>query len=140
MKKIALHAVVLAAFVGVFVIAPHAYAQSAPTGGLVTCGQNGPLNANGTQACGFPQLVQLISNILDFLLFVVAPIIMVCVILYAGILLIFAGGSTENVSKAKGMFFKALIGMIIAMLAWTAVKFILIELGVNLNIFPAFWS
>ena len=61
--------------------------------GLVTCGQDGPLNANGTQACGFPQLIQMLSNIIDFLIFTVAPMISVCVILYGGFLYLTSLGS-----------------------------------------------
>lgn len=110
------------------------------TNGLVPCGQDGPLLENGRQACGFPQLIQLLINIMDFLLFIVAPIIMVLTILYAGFLMLFSGGSTENISKAKGLFLKAVIGMAIAMSAWIFIKFILVTLKVDTKVFPAFWS
>lgn len=77
---------------------------------------------------------------MDFLLFIVAPIIMVLTILYAGFLMLFSGGSTENISKAKGLFLKAVIGMAIAMSAWIFIKFILVTLKVDTKVFPAFWS
>lgn len=116
----------------------HSFAAATSTG-LVTCGQAGPLNANGTQACGFPQLIQLITNILDFLIFVVAPAIMVCVILYAGFLYLTSLGSPEARSKANGMFVKAVTGMAIAMVAWILIKFILEKLGVVTSVFPVFY-
>lgn len=108
--------------------------------GLVPCGHSGPLLPSGKQACGFPELILLVINIMDFLLFIVAPIIMVLTILYAGFLMLFSAGSAENVSKAKGLFFKAVVGMAIAMSAWVVVKFILVTLKVDTSVFPAFWS
>lgn len=106
---------------------------------LVTCGQDGPILPNGRQACGFPELMQLISNIIDFLIFTVAPIIMVCVITYAGFLYLTSMGSAEKRTQANGMFVKAVSGMVIAMVAWILVKFILVELGVDTTVFPVFY-
>ena len=107
--------------------------------GLVICGQGGPLNANGTQACGFPQFIQMLSGIIDFLIFTVAPIIAVCVILYGGFLYLTSLGSAEKRTQANGMFVKAVAGLAIAMVAWILVKFILVQLGVDTTVFPVFY-
>ena len=37
------------------------------------------------------------------------------------------------------MFVKAVVGLIIAMVAWIAVKFILVELHVDTTVFPVFY-
>ena len=119
-------------------------------GALVQCGNgvNGgivsdPATAGGVpvgeQSCGFPQLMQLISRIIDFLLFLVAPIIAAGIILWSGILVLTAAGSTENISKAKGMFTKAVIGLVIALSAWLIVKFIFVSLGYDTTLFPTFY-
>jgi hypothetical protein len=115
-------------------------------GALVQCGiatgQNpdaGPLNKDGTQACGFPQFMELLNRIINFLIFLVAPIIAVCVILYAGFLILTSGGSTEKVSQARGMLTKMIVGLVIAMGAWLLVKAILVSLGVDTTVFPVFY-
>lgn len=139
MKSIIRHLAVFALLVAVVIVPMQASALDL-SNGLVPCGQDGPILANGRQACGFPQLIQLVVNIMDFLLFIMAPIIMVLTILYAGFLMLFSGGSAENISKAKTLFLKAVVGMAIAMTAWILVKFILVTLNVDTTVFPAFWS
>ncbi len=108
-------------------------------GALVHCGLGGPLNDNGTQACGFKDLMELANRIIDFLIFVVAPIIAVVIILYGGFLILTAAGSTENIGKAKSMMTKAVIGLVIAMAAWLLVKSILVSMGVDTSVFPVFY-
>ncbi len=116
-----------------------AISSSYNDGALVGCGTGGPLTAQGRQACGFPEAMALINRIINFLIFLVAPIIAVCVILYAGILILTAGGATENISKAKGMIWKVVIGLVIAMGAWLLVKSLLVALGVDTTVFPVFY-
>lgn len=106
---------------------------------LVQCGQGNPLLPSGKQACGFQQFLELISRIIVFLLFLVAPIIAVVVILYGGLLILTAGGNTENIGKAKGMMWKVVVGLVIAMGAWLLIKAILVALNVDTNVFPVFY-
>ncbi len=140
-------AVFLAALAGTFAICfvlvgvPNAHAQDAsalPSGGLVVCGQDGPL-VDGKQACGFEQVMILIGRIIRFLIFYVAPIICVIVLLWGGLLIMTSGASAEQRTKAYGMFKKAVIGLVIAMVAWIFVRFVLIHLGVDENVFPVFY-
>lgn len=122
--------------------AAHAHAQDAsalPSGGLVPCGQDGPLDAAGRQACGFEQVMILIGRLIRFLIFYVAPIIVVVTLLWGGFLILTSGGSAEQVTKAKGMFWKAIVGLVIAMAAWLIVRFVLVQLGVDENVFPVFY-
>ena len=138
-----------------FLLSPSmALAQTPPktfTGGIVQCGNgvNGGLVSDpgsagsgavvGQQSCGFVQLMQLINRIIDYLLFLIAPIIATCIILYAGILMLTSAGSTENVTKAKGLFSKAVIGLLVALMAWLIVKFLMTSLGYDTSIYPRFY-
>ncbi len=102
-----------------------------PEGGIVQCGKAGPLLANGKQACSFADVIKLINSIIKILLFIIAPAIATCIVLYAGLLMLTSGGNTESVSKAKGLFSKAVIGLVIALCAWLLIKFILDKIGYN---------
>lgn len=126
--------------------APINFVKKVFTGGLVVCGKNGPLTSTaegdtttGQQSCSFEDLIKLVNNIIDFLIFLVAPIIMVFVLLWAGLLILTSGGSSEKISQAKGMIFKAIIGMVIAMSAWLIVKYVMVTLGYNDSVFPKFY-
>ncbi len=92
-----------------------------------------------TQTCTFGDVMKLFTNIIDFLLFLIAPIIATSLLLYGGVLILFSGGSTEQVSKAKGIFSKALVGLLLAMGAWLIIKFVMQQLGYNDTIFPTFY-
>ncbi len=108
--------------------------------GLVTCGQDGPLvPAHGRQACGFKQFMELISNIIDFLLLFVAPIIATVLILYHGLMILTSGGNAEKLSAAKGALTKVVVGFALACGAWLIVKFVLVNLGVDTTVFPVFY-
>jgi hypothetical protein len=132
--QIAQHIAVFSLLAFLFVV-PHV----SHAAGLVVCGQDSPLKPDGHQACGFPELMLLASNIIDFLIFIVAPIIFVCVILYGGTIILVSAGNPESMSTAKGMFMKALTGLVIAMIAWIGVKFILEKLEVVSSVFPVFY-
>lgn len=136
MKSFLRHAVVFSLLAFAIGLVPH----GAHAAGLVTCGQDSPILPNGKQACGFPEFMQLIANIIDFLIFVVAPLVFLCVVLMAGVTMLFSGGNTEARSKAIHMFTKALTGLVIAMVAWIAVKFILEKLEVVESVFPVFYK
>ncbi|MFA6523913.1 MAG: fibronectin type III domain-containing protein [Candidatus Paceibacterota bacterium] len=91
---------------------------------LIPCGTT----ANPT-ACGFNDLMKLINNVVNFILFDMVVPIAAIMFAYAGILLIFSGGDTSKRSKAKSIFINVAIGFIIAIAAWLIVEFILNLLG-----------
>ncbi len=70
--------------------------------------------------CGWTDLVQLASNILNFLVFisVMAAAIMFA---YAGFLYMSDGGSMSKVKEAHGVFAAVAVGIIIVLVAWLAV-------------------
>ena len=55
----------------------------------------------------------------------------VLLFVYAGFLYLTAAGSETQVKKAHSVMFKAVVGLIVALLAWLIVQFILTGLGVN---------
>ncbi len=110
-------------------------------GALVTCGIKGPLTngkndstdtgSNGVQSCSFQEFMKLINRLISFLLDLVAPIIMVGVMLWAGVLILTSGGNAESIAKGKSMMIKAVMGLVIAMGGWLIVQFTLTHLGYN---------
>lgn len=101
------------------------------SGTLIPCsGVAGSDEPNtGYATCRFEHIIKFFKNIINFLLFILAPVIAGLVMLYAGFLLLTAGPSTENVSKAKDLMKKALFGLAIALAAWVIVKGILVVMG-----------
>ena len=91
--------------------------------GLVPCG--GP----GEPACDFNMLLTLINKVINFILFSLAVPIAAIMFAYAGILLLFSGGSTTQKDKAKKIFGGVALGLVIAAAAWLIVHVILSILG-----------
>lgn len=104
----------------------------ADAGGLVTScntGEIDTLTGNYKNACGFNQLVTQINDVIHFLLFVIATPIFSLILIYTGFLFIRAGGNSEIITKAKKIFFNAIVGYVIALAAWLIVSTILKSLG-----------
>ncbi len=74
--------------------------------------------------CDFAALITLFDNILNFLILISIPIAAV-MFAYAGWLYLSAGGNTEKVKKAHGIFAAVAIGIIIILVAWLIVNTIL---------------
>ena len=84
-----------------------------------------------TRKCiwGFNELMKLIDNIMKFILFSLAVPIAAIMFAYAGFKLVTSGGSAEAKTRAKTIFFHAVLGIVIAAGAWLIVKTILDILG-----------
>lgn len=70
--------------------------------------------------CGFPHLMELAKNIMDFLITVSIPLSAI-VFAYAGFLFMTAAGNEGQVSRAKEIFTKVLIGFVFVLCAWIIV-------------------
>jgi hypothetical protein len=81
--------------------------------------------------CDFDDLMTLINNIINFLLFVIATPLVAIILCYCGFLLLTSGGSSENIKKVKHIFLNVIFGYIIALLAWLLIKTILTTVGFN---------
>ena|ERR1700733_5067209 len=101
-----------------FLVPTFSFAADTP---LVTCYVN----------CGFNDLMNLINNIIHFLLFDMAVPIAAIMFFYAGFELVTSGGSTEKRGIAHKVFFNAVIGLVLAVAAWLIVRTLLSILGYN---------
>ena len=104
------------------------YAQAPnPDAGLVPCGK--PDQTGKIVQCNFQGFMQLIDNIMKFILFSLAVPIAAIMFAYAGFKLVTSGGSAEAKTRAKTIFSHAVFGIVIAAGAWLIVKTILDILG-----------
>lgn len=78
--------------------------------------------------CNFGALMTLVDNVITFILKYMAVPIAAIMFVYAGFLMVTAGGS-EAKTKAKGIFFNTVLGLIFAVAAWLIVKTILSIMG-----------
>lgn len=81
--------------------------------------------------CDFNMIMAIINKLITFLLITLATPLFALIIIYTGWLYISAGGSSENVTRAKKIFKNALIGYVIALAAWLIVNTIIKTLGFN---------
>lgn len=95
---------------------------------LPACDPALPPNQDG---CGIPEFIQLIKNIINFLTIIVFPIA-AGVIIWGGIVIMTAGGSTERAGKGRKIIWAAVIGVAIALGAWLIINGIYLALtGAN---------
>ncbi len=100
--------------------------------GLIPCG------GSGQPACNFTYLIQLIQNVIDFLLVDVAIPLAIILFAYAGWLYMSAGGDSGKVSKAHGIFMNVVFGLVLALAAWLIVNTIASAL-LNKNVFKDYF-
>lgn len=84
-----------------------------------------------TNPCNFDSLMQLINNVINFLLFVIATPLIAGILCYCGFLMLTSGGSAEKVTKVKHVLSNAILGYILALIAWLIIKTILTTVGFN---------
>jgi hypothetical protein len=73
-------------------------------------------------------LGQLITTIIDYFLGILG-LIAVCFLIYAGVLMVTAGGNDQEITKAKKIITYAVIGIVIVLLSYTIVQFVTSALG-----------
>lgn len=102
-------------------------------GPLVPCGNNvrvilqgDPSDPNGdiqqciTGECTTCGLVTLAQNLINFAVFL-AVVVATLMFAYAGALFLFSAESPGNISKAKGIFWTVLLGIVFILIAWMVV-------------------
>lgn len=82
--------------------------------------------------CGWTDLVALANVIITYLLYL-SVMLAALSFAYAGWLYLTAGGDSGKVGKAHAIFWKVLMGFLIACMAWLIVSFITKSLGLNSN-------
>lgn len=88
-----------------------------------------PCGGSGQSACNFSFFIQLIRNVVKFLIFYLAVPLAAISFAVAGVMILTSGGNTGQVEQAKEIFWNVLIGLIVALAAWLVVNAILIGLG-----------
>lgn len=119
MKNLAVKTSTMLAAFGAY--ATNAFAQSAaffdsPQGGAAPAAA-----AQGT-------LGQNITLIINYFLGILG-LIAVAFLIYAGILMVTAGGNDEQIGKARKIITYAVVGIVIILLSWTIVTFVASALG-----------
>ena len=92
-------------------------------------GKIDPVTKNYENPCDFNSLLGGVNKFINFVLITLATPLFALILIYVGWLYLSAGGSSENVTKAKQILKNALIGYIIALAAWLIVKTILTALN-----------
>lgn len=88
-------------------------------------------NPEGTgRLCVFTDAIRLVQRIIEYIFVLVLPIAAI-IFAYAGFLLLTSGGDTKKRDDAKRAMTNLVIGIFIIMVAWLAVKTILVSLGVD---------
>lgn len=74
----------------------------------------------------------LITTIINMLLYIIGAV-SVIMIIYGGFKYVTSGGDSSGVTSAKNTILYAIIGLIVAVLAYIVVNFVLKQLGVTTN-------
>lgn len=74
--------------------------------------------------CGFPELIQLANNLIQFLVIQITVPVAAIVFAIAGFKYVTAAGNESQIREATGMFSKVVIGLIIALSAFLIVELI----------------
>ncbi|MDP2705287.1 MAG: hypothetical protein U1D31_00140 [Patescibacteria group bacterium] len=92
---------------------------------ILVFAQGGLIPCDGVDTkCGFPQLIELGNNIINFLVIASIPLAVISFI-YAGFLYLTAGGNEGKIKQAHSIFWKVLWGFIIILTAWLIVQLII---------------
>jgi ABC-type Na+ efflux pump permease subunit len=90
--------------------------------GLVKCGNSdGPGNAGANRDCTFTDLINLIQNIFN-LVFALAAFVAAGMFMYAGFLMITAMGDTNQITKAKAVFRRVVVGFLILFMSFLLIQ------------------
>jgi len=119
MKNLTVKATTIAGSIGLF--ASNAFAQGA---GFFDNPQGGAAPSAAAQGT----LGQNITLIINYFLGILG-LVAVAFLIYAGILMVTAGGNDEQIGKARKIITYAVIGIVIILLSWTIVTFVTSSLG-----------
>lgn len=80
--------------------------------------------------CTWSDFLTLMQQLLGFAFFL-GSMLAVVSFSYAGFKMLTAAGNDGEISKAKGIFYNVVIGIVVMFMAWLVVNFILVGLGVK---------
>jgi hypothetical protein len=100
------------------------------SGGLVPCGtEKDPITKKILNKCTYDHIFELINNVINFILYILAIPIAAIMFAYAGFLYLTSGGDTGKVSKATSIFGDVAMGLVFVAGAWLIIKTVLSILG-----------
>lgn len=111
----------LAVFAFVFFLLP-VYALAFPgIGGdpLIPCG------LQGQDLCNFCHVFQLVQNIYNFIIFVIAPPIAVILVAVGAFFWLSAAGSEGQVTKGRKILISVVWGLVVVYVSWLLVNFVI---------------
>ncbi|MBI2048816.1 MAG: hypothetical protein HYT29_00010 [Parcubacteria group bacterium] len=82
-----------------------------------------PCKGTADSPCDFPALMHLVKHLVDFVFFLAMPVAALA-FSYAGWLYLSSSASPGNISKAHGIFWSVLIGLLWVLGAWLVIKLI----------------
>jgi hypothetical protein len=91
--------------------------------GLVPCGKA------GQPECNFNTFMDLINNVIKFILVKLAVPIAAVMFFYAGFKMVTSGGSAESKTQAKSIFTNTALGVAFVAGAWLIIRTVLFILG-----------
>ncbi len=92
---------------------------------LVAMAQLVPCDGSVERPCNFSALIQLIENVLEYLIYIVAAPIAAIMFAIAGFNYLTAGDDMGKVKRAHDIFISVLWGFGIMLIAWALVSFVL---------------
>ena len=93
-------------------------------GPIVPCGRS------GVPPCNLCHLFELLSNVLNYILTCLTPIVGGLVLVVGGIYFLISGASPAKVSQAKGIVTAVVIGLVILFMSWVFLNTFLTTIGV----------
>lgn len=123
MRSVAIGIILIAIIITGFALVPIDFVNAAENGLVPDCGA-GLIDGKGSRACGFCDLISLADRVLAFIveLAVIASAVMFAIV---GIVMMVNSGKPEVITKAKSIFGKVFIGLIVVLGAWLLVDTIL---------------
>ena len=107
----------LSLFPAHLILAQAEQSDPATTGGLVQCGKG----TAGPETCNLIELLALVKRIVDYA-FVLASLVAIGLIIYAGVLMIIGSTKPGQITKAWGILKSVVIGFAIITVAWALVN------------------
>ena len=118
MKKMKIGLLSLMALVGIATAVP-AYVSAAPADSI----RNGVNAVGGDEQQNRRPLAQIVREVVNVVLFVLGAVAVIMIII-GGFRYVVSGGDSSSVTAAKNTIFYAVIGLIIAILAYAIVNFV----------------
>lgn len=97
------------------------FPNAAQAAGLVPC--SGP-------DCNYCSFLQLVKNIIDFLLYLIFPVATLMVVV-GGFFVLTTGGAPERAKRGRSIITAAIVGLVIALLAWLIIDTIIKVIAPN---------